>query len=347
MKDTRIRSLIAALGTLLAALAALYGIGVAVLLALDVAVGEQLALVGILRMGMPAILAPAVFIAPACLVLRRWKPALAQVPAILAFIVYYGPYYIPRQSIAAAEIRPLVVLTYNLHAEATHLDPLIAVIREAGADVVALQELSPAAAQAFEAQLAELYPHRALHPGRDNPILGQGVLSRYPIRDDIYWRMNLAHQRVTLDVEGAPVALYNAHPPPPLTRRPEGLSYAPDRRSADIAEVLRRAAEETLPTILAGDFNMTDRTGDYAAVAARYADTFREAGWGLGLTLPDYSQPQAYANQIPLPWLPVPRLVRIDYVFHDQRFAAVASRVWPASGGSDHRPVLAHLFLSP
>ncbi len=72
-------------------------------------------------------------------------------------------------------------------------------------------------------------------------------------------------------------------------------------------------------------------------------------GWGLGFTLPDYSHPQAFAfavrlpDWLKLPWLPVPLLTRIDYVFHDESFDSIEAKVWPTSGGSDHRPVLARL----
>jgi vancomycin resistance protein VanJ len=96
-----------------------------------------------------------------------------------------------------------------------------------------------------------------------------------------------------------------------------------------VNELLRRAGGETMPVLIAGDFNMTDQTGDYARIAEQYADTYREIGWGMGFTFPDLGQRLL--------------LAQLDYVFHSSHFVAVEARVWGTSGGSDHRPVYAVL----
>lgn len=322
---------------------------VAILLVLDLAVGEQLALVGLFNTLLPTLLLPAFVFAALGLLRRRWGLALAQVPAIVAFVAYYGILFIPQQTAVDPNARQLSVLTYNLHAEWAQYDPIVALIREADADVVALQELGSPAAKVFAEQLADVYPYQALHPQDADFIWGQGVLSRYPIIEDTYVHTTFGQQRVVLDVDGRRVAMYNMHPPPPFSRTPAGYIYDPQQRSADLTIALDQASTETGPVILAGDFNMTDRTDDYARVAARFHDTFREVGWGLGFTLPDYSHPQAFAFAVrlpawlKLPWLPVPLLTRIDFVFHDESFDSVEAKVWPTSGGSDHRPVLARL----
>ncbi len=92
------------------------------------------------------------------------------------------------------------------------------IINAANADIVALQELPPAAAAVFEAQLREEYPYQALDPQPD--YAGQGVLSRFPIVADSYWRYQelpgaLGHQRVELQIAERRVMLYNVHPMPP------------------------------------------------------------------------------------------------------------------------------------
>ena len=43
----------------------------------------------------------------------------------------------------------------------------------------------------------------------------------------------------------------------------------------------------------------------------------------------------------------LPPLARIDYVFHNDSFQALAAHVLASSGGSDHRPLLAKLELTP
>lgn len=83
-----------------------------------------------------------------------------------------------------------------------------------------------------------------------------------------------------------------------------------------------------------GDFNMTDLDENYRRITTNYQDAFREVGWGLGFTNPDWSTGQAREG---LPFIPLYQ--RIDYVFYNQAFTALDARVWPSSGGSDHRPL--------
>jgi len=71
-------------------------------------------------------------------------------------------------------------------------------------------------------------------------------------------------------------------------------------------------------------------------------DTFREVGWGMGFTGPDWSHPQ---SQEGLPFIPIHQ--RMDYIFHDKEFfLPVEAHVWPVSGGSDHRPLFAELAIN-
>ena len=83
---------------------------------------------------------------------------------------------------------------------------------------------------------------------------------------------------------------------------------------------------------------MTDMTEDYSRVARSYADTYREVGWGLGLTFPA-KDIHFFVFDVPI------RIARLDYVFHSEQFRAISARVWPTSGGSDHRPLYAELAL--
>jgi endonuclease/exonuclease/phosphatase family metal-dependent hydrolase len=68
----------------------------------------------------------------------------------------------------------------------------------------------------------------------------------------------------------------------------------------------------------------------------RFADAFREAGWGLGITWPN-----GYGNFLTRL---LPPMIRIDYVFYDPDvFNSAQAHVIPNSGGSDHFPVVATL----
>jgi endonuclease/exonuclease/phosphatase family metal-dependent hydrolase len=337
----------AALGNLVALAIGAYGVVLALYLALKIVVGGRWPVVAFLDSLVPLLLVPSLAFMPVCLMWRRRRAALALAPAVLTFVVAYGPLFVPRAPGAVPSgAQPFSLLSYNLHAESEQLAPMMTVIREADADIVALQELSPAAAGRFAAELADLYPYQAAHPGQANPIWGQGVLSKFPILDDEYWHIHLGHQRVTIDAPETRVVLYNTHPIHPFPIR-EGRLFDDGARGDEIAVLLRRASAESGAVILAGDFNMSDQTDDYGRIVARYHDAYREVGWGLGFTFPDFSQPEAVpaeaAGAVALPIRPVARL---DYVFHTAHLRAVEAKVWHTSGGSDHRPVYVRLVVA-
>ncbi|MCS7060250.1 MAG: endonuclease/exonuclease/phosphatase family protein [Anaerolineae bacterium] len=328
-----------------AILTAGYGLSTAALLGLDQLAGEELPVIGLFNTLLPAFLLPALILAVLWLGARRWKLALLLTPAIATLVTGYGALFLPRSAPLPAGPQ-FSVLTFNLHAERVALTPLLDVIRAADADIVALQELSPEAAQVFRTHLGDRYPYQALHLHPINPVMGQGILSKAPVRDSMYWRVEMWHQRAVVTVHGIEVAVYNVHPHIPFVRGPNGLAFDAGRRERDIADILRRAERENKPVILAGDFNMSDRSAHYRLVTARYRDAFRETGWGFGFTFPDFSSPTAAPRGLPRMTLPVPLLTRIDYVFYSDHFQAVETRVWPSAGGSDHRPVLARLALA-
>ncbi len=85
-----------------------------------------------------------------------------------------------------------------------------------------------------------------------------------------------------------------------------------------------------------GDFNLVDRSEVYHLIAqAGMTDTFRAAGKGLGLTFPTRFQ------FLPIP---LPRLVRIDYIWVTKQFSPLSSVVGHGCG-SDHLPVISKVAL--
>ena len=272
------------------------------------------------------------------LLIRRWRLALALIVPVLGLVLTYAPLFMPRGDVTLpADATEITVLTFNVQTSTEELDSLVGVIKEAGADVVALQELSREAAAYFEEQLADRYAHMALHP-QENPFQGQGVLSVYPIEADTFWineelEKPLGHMRVELAVdEGQTIVVYNTHPTPPFSVE-WGLNA--DSHSAAIEELLSRAGRETMPVLLLGDFNFSSQFAEYNRITVEegYTDAFHEAGTiGFGFTYPDTTG------------MPVP-IMRLDYIFHDEHFRAQEVRVWPRSGISDHQPPFARLLL--
>ena len=75
-------------------------------------------------------------------------------------------------------------------------------------------------------------------------------------------------------------------------------------------------------------------------MAAHFTDTFAEAGYGLGVTWPQFG---AFRSIISV----MRPFIRLDYIWHSEHFIGLTAEVWPESGGSDHHPVRAKLALLP
>jgi vancomycin resistance protein VanJ len=322
-----------------------YGLALTLFFVVRLFVGERWMFIALINSLLPILLLPTVLFLPVSLFWRRRQLVYSLVVPIAALALSYGIFFLPRPINAVASASHVTLLTYNIHNEAKFLTPIGDIIRKADADIVAFQEISTEAAQYFSKELISLYPYQAFHP---NAFIGQGVISRYPLLSDEYWRNDhltvaLGHQRVVIDFKGTLITLYNAHPIHPFFTK-IGQPFNAELRGQEIDSVLVRAAKDNGPVLIAGDFNMNDQSEDYKRITSRYHDAYREVGWGFGFTFPDFAQVNARPAILPFVWMrPV---ARIDYVFHSDHWQAIEARVWPSSGGSDHRPVLAHLALS-
>lgn len=305
-------------------------------------------LIGLGNSVLHLVLLAAVVCLPLALLMRRWHTAILAAVPTAVFAGSYGAMLLPRTIDVPADAPRLTLMTYNLHSEYERLDPIIAVIREANPDIIAFQELSKSMADRLTVEFADVYPEMAFHAVPDMPVIGQGLMSRYPIIADEYWRndalaLTMAHQRALLDINGETMTLYNTHPVHPLMRG-NGRMINVQLRSDEITALLDRADQDDGTVILMGDFNMSDQSDDYRRVSADYHDVFRAAGQGLGWTFPDLNAPNA--NGSILNKLHLQPIVRLDYLFYRGDLQPVSARVWPTAGGSDHRPVFAELAMS-
>jgi vancomycin resistance protein VanJ len=307
-----------------------YGAGTALHLCLRAVIGEKSVFIAFLNTFAHLLWLPALVLFPFALLFRRKRAMLLLLPSLVAFIASYGRQFMPRNASAPASATTFTLLTYNVLSWNSDVNGRIKVIREVNADVVGFQELTPYFAARIEAELADVYPYRALHPGKDASE-GQGVISRFPIIADEYWRstyvpISLGHQRVQLDIQGTHLTYYNVHPVHPGMA---GRFFDPSYRQMEITEILRRLGNESDALILAGDFNMPDQTEDYQRITATYRDAFREAGFGMGWTFPHSP------------------ILRLDYVFHNDQIMTVDAQVWSDTGDSDHHPLKVTLAVLP
>lgn len=232
----------------------------------------------------------------------------------------------------------LSVLTYNVLFRGGVHSRTLKTIDSAQADVLALQEVTPA----WKRRLAAVkgYPYRVVraHSGTH----GLALLSRYPIREVKYLnnQSGLAiAQCADIIVEQTIVALCNAH-----TASPAGAFYNQksfregwERNAQQRARQWRRIvaqakSRQKAVTILAGDFNTLETEPLYREMTGDFTDLYRAHHRFLGATWP---------NLVPLPPFPV---MRIDYIFGGGAQYPLSAEV-VATTGSDHRAVKATVQL--
>lgn len=274
------------------------------------------------------------------LVLRRRRLMIGVLPALAGFLFIFGTPYLPKSMPEATT--SFTVMSYNVLSEIDGWQDVVRIIRESDADIIALQELGKPMADAIALNLADIYPYQALNPqeGQWNYFRGQGVLSRYPIIEDEYWQYtdlpeSHGHQRVVIDINGQPLALYNVHPWPPIDWG-GGLSFGfiSDEDTAHketIHRLLARAQTEADAVLLLGDFNMSDQFEEYRTITTQYNDVYREVGRGMGYTYP--AEGLGMLGQI----------IRLDYVFRNEGLQAISAHVVAEAGPSDHLPVWVQL----
>ncbi|MCP3915188.1 MAG: hypothetical protein GY711_06515 [bacterium] len=274
------------------------------------------------------LLATAVPLLCVALVRLEWLQAALLAASTLTFLDRYARAAHPLAASPPSAERPgFRVCTLNAGAHRSDPAQIARFLAGSGADVVALQEIGANHVETFERELADLYPHRVLL-GRG--ISGIGVLSKHAILEDELIELEGPHPYLstTIDVHGAPVEFVAVHPMVSIAFLGD---CSPSGR--DCRELARRAASGA-PCVVLGDFNTTDETEAYDVFArAGLSDAFRATGGGWGPTFP---VPVRYLG------LPVPPLVRIDFVLHTAHLAASAARVGP-DAGSDHYPVIAEL----
>jgi endonuclease/exonuclease/phosphatase (EEP) superfamily protein YafD len=214
----------------------------------------------------------------------------------------------------------LRILTANLRFGQAGDAGLADLVQRTGADVLSVQEFTPAAADRLdEAGLERLLPYRVLDP-RSGPE-GSGLYSRYPLTElPDRGSTTFAMVSATLKVPGtSPVRLTAAHPPAPIG--PD----APKWRH-DLGEI-PPATPHGQVGIVAGDFNASlDHAPLRRLIGGGFTDAADATGQGL---VPTFR-----------PWPPI----TIDHVLADKRCAIQRVKIF-YQPGSDHRALFTQLRL--
>jgi endonuclease/exonuclease/phosphatase (EEP) superfamily protein YafD len=221
---------------------------------------------------------------------------------------------------------PLTVMTVNAAAGDASPAAIAAMAARRGVDVVSVQELTPALADALPGSLGRVGLRHAVVNARDGPA-GTGLYSRTPLSRapppaGTKFAMTAAH----LQWPGGPrVRVVSVHAAAPLdgdgTRR-----WRDDLRALPSPSTAAKPA-----TLLAGDFNATLDHRELRRLLDRgYRDAADATGQGLHFTWPEGAR--------------LPLSLTIDHILIDREADAQRVSVH-AVPGSDHRAVIADLLL--
>ncbi|MEZ4519246.1 MAG: endonuclease/exonuclease/phosphatase family protein [Chloroflexota bacterium] len=273
------------------------------------------------------------------LILLRTRTGFITALLIVALFLLAHPVFPPVSAVLrAGDDQPtLSAMTFNLGWYLTPPELLARTIAETSADIVAVQEMSAESAYVLASELTAIYPYQILDPGTGTT----GFLSKLPIisYEWLYPPTNRPFLHVVVEHGGRPLHIFPIHFYSPGLRwsgqlpLPEGM-YEADLEEG-VAYLLQQIAGISGPVVVLGDFNMSDQSHAYSAITAVLDDSYRQAGYGLGLTFPN----NVHLSRVPIPF----PLVRIDYVFYSDPLRAVSAQVNCVEGQSDHCSVFVEL----
>lgn len=275
----------------------------------------------------PYLFLPTVILLPLALWSRKKRLVVGMILGCLLFVVLFPP----RLNFPTVARRDTVlkVMTFNLLWSNQDYLKIAQMIRAMDADVVGIQELQPKELPNLLKAISPIYSYHAIHPvDRFHtvalfsrlPIESVKPLPDPPIERGLQATIRYGNQRVNVLV---------THLTPnniPLDRLVAETIDRYTRRAAETAFLTKFIPEQTLPTLMLCDCNMTDSSETYHELQKVLKDSFHERGQGIGHTLVNSS--------IPFP------VQRLDYIWHTGDLQSIKAFVG-SNGGSDHLPVVA------
>jgi endonuclease/exonuclease/phosphatase (EEP) superfamily protein YafD len=270
---------------------------------------------------------------------RAWTRLAMLAVIVVAVIRAGGELWSPGPAEAEAGTTTLTVLSWNLEMESRQAADTAAGVAQIDADIVALQELTPAFAEAIEAEptLRGRYPYRILHP-QQGPA-GLGILAKRPL----LVRATDAGSRTLgaglLLADGRTIEILNVHPPRPLYDLWGPLPVSLDTRARDegVARIaaLVAALDDPDAALVVGDLNGTSSEVGLRVLQPGLANAHEVTGTGPGFTWrPDQLETLDTG------------VLRIDHVLAGAWLTPVASDVDCTQAG-DHCRLTVMLRLLP
>ncbi|NTV39963.1 MAG: endonuclease/exonuclease/phosphatase family protein [Demequinaceae bacterium] len=222
------------------------------------------------------------------LIARATGAASMAVVMLLAVGLVLAPIFVPTNP-SGGDHTVLTVATLNLRFGQADAEAVVRLVEDRGVDVLAVQELTPAAADALGAAgLATLLPYSVTDPRVG--YTGTGLYSRTPIEDPQRIRgFSSAAVAGTIPSQGGGLRIVAVHPAAP------GLvNHA--AWSADLDTLASLAEDTGGPLMVAGDLNATlNHAGVRRLERGGLVDAADQAGAGFLPTFPSEGFPMPLA----------------------------------------------------
>lgn len=247
----------------------------------------------------------------------------------------------PNQALLGHDATAFTIATLNVNWGNVNLPAIVSAIREADADLVALQETNEESQAWLQDELAPRYPDMLFHDPQEFPAGGFGFLSKAPvIRHTYVPREHGLFGTWIAEVElgGRVVPVVNVHLQPPVFRREAtpldllgALGEAEAVRAREIDKIVAQLPPDR-PAIILGDFNSLStfaaprhliETGYVDSFASVHTDPDRHATWRWPMRFGTAS-------------------FRIDYIFHAPALETQESRI-VSTAGADHDLLVSRL----
>ena len=262
-------------------------------------------------------------VALAALVARRWHVAGLAGAVVALNVVLVAPAWIAPAH-AAAHGQPLSLVVLNVLRDNREHERVARFLAASDADVIGLLEVDARWLAALE-PVTRRWPYRVTEP-RGQDKFGLALYSKRPLRGARVRQIGVAWPPAlvaTLDLDGAPVTLVLAHPPPPVSAAVAKVQ----ERFFEALATLRPSLGEHV--VVMGDLNATPWSSPLRRLRARTGLRDSRDGFGLGASWPTASA----SLRIP-----------IDHLLVSAGIEVLARGIGPEVG-SDHFPVRATIAL--
>lgn len=192
-----------------------------------------------------------------CLIcVRQKRLAVCVMLALIWHCSWVTPYLFTAQK--PVGVRPLKICTVNVLTRNSQHDKVLAVLKTADPDVIAVLELGTALESRFIEELSDLFPYRITQPSDDGNF-GIGLWSKLPLQDETIFHLTVPlvpSISARVNWEGQVVRLLATHPIPPVNSR---YFQARNRHLELLGERIRKQSEtkEEDATVVIGDLNLT------------------------------------------------------------------------------------------